>query len=369
MSIPPVGFSILTPDVDACSASNPTVQGVQQALNELAGKNVLVEDGSFDVRTSDMVRAFQGSHGLVPTGAVDQATVDALNRETARLQAAVYQASTPVVAPATSGASARGDHALEGSLMKSKLAASPAATTASPLGVPYGEQPVAGDKEPLFSKGKLSREAVVNRLTQYDQSGKTFSDADRCGAAAAIASAIMANGQKGLLDLLSSVRGALTEGEAAGLDQVEKRIRAGTATFGDLGKLADTLQQAYATPDPKSGRPGILDADLLSLYKDAGMRPPARTGDPHTIFKPGQSWPIALQLSDGSDHWIVAGKDAQGKVYIYDPLPTPGQPQLHYEGTPGYKAYTDQIFQTQAVYAPINDRQADIARKAADQPD
>ena len=55
------------------------------------------------------------------------------------------------------------------------------------------EQPVAGDKEPIFSKGKLNREAVVNRLTQYDQSGKTGSDADRCGAAAAIASAIMAN--------------------------------------------------------------------------------------------------------------------------------------------------------------------------------
>jgi hypothetical protein len=368
MSIPSVGFSVLTPDVEACSISNPTVQGVQRALNELAGKDALAEDGSFDVRTSDMVRAFQGSHGLLSTGAIDQATVDALNRETAKLQAAVYQSSLPVAAPATSGVSAKGDHALEGSLMKSKLTTSPAVTTASPLGVSYGEQPVAGDKEPIFSKGKLNREAVVNRLTQYDQSGKTFSDADRCGAAAAIASAIMANGQKGLQDLLSSVRGALTETEAAGLNEVEKRIRAGTATFGDLGKLADALQQAYATPDSKSGgRLGILDADLLSLYKDAGMRPPAKTGDPHTIFKPGQSWPIALRLPDGSDHWIVAGKDAQGKVFVYDPLPTPGQPQLHYEGSPGYKAYTEQIFQTQSVYAPINERQAEKGRQAADE--
>ncbi len=368
MSIPPVGFSILTPDVDACSVSNPTIQGVQRALNELAGKNVLLEDGSFDIRTSDLLRAFQGSHGLVPTGAVDQATVDALNREMARLQIAVYQASIPTAAPVTTGATARGDHALEGSLMKTKLAASPTATTTSPLGTPYGEQPIAADKESIFSKGKLDRGAVVNRLTQYDQSGRTGSDADRCGAAAAIASAIMANGQKGLLDLLSSVRGALTEAEAAGLNEVEKRIRAGTATFGDLGKLADALQQAYATPDTKGGgRLGILDADLLSLYQEAGMRPPARTGDPHTIFKPGQSWPIALQLADGSDHWIVAGKDAQGKVFIYDPLPTPGQPQLHYEGTPGYKAYTDQIFQTRAVYAPINEVQAGEARRAADQ--
>ena len=368
MSIPSVGFSILTPDVEVCSISNPTVRGVQRALNELAGKDVLVEDGSFDVRTSDMVRAFQGSHGLVPTGAIDQATVDALNRETARLQAAVYQASTPVASPAPSRDSAKGDHAMEGALMKSKLTASPAAPTPSPLGVPYGEHAIAGDNERIFSKGMLHRGEVVNRLTQYDQSGRTGSDADRCGAAAAIASAIMANGEKGLLNLVAGVRGALTETEAAGLNGVEKRIRAGTATFGDLGKLADALQQAYATPDTKGGgRLGILDADLLSLYQEAGMRPPARTGDPHAIFKPGQSWPIALQLADGSDHWIVAGKDTQGKVFIYDPLPTPGQPQLHYEGTLGYKAYTDQIFHTRAVYAPINEAQAGEARRAADQ--
>jgi peptidoglycan hydrolase-like protein with peptidoglycan-binding domain len=368
MSIPSVGFSILTPDVEACSVSNPTVQGVQRALNELAGKDVLAEDGSFDVRTSDMVRAFQGSHGLVPTGAIDQATVDALNREIVQLQAAVYRSGIPGAAPAGSGASMRSDHALEGALMKTKLAAASTVATASPLGVPYGEQAIAGDNERIFRGGKLNRSEVVNRLTQYDQSGRTGSDADRCGAAAAIASAIMDKGEKGLLNLVAGARGALTETEAAGLNDVEKRIRAGTATFNDLGKLADALQQAYATPDSRSGgRLGILDADLLSLYKEAGMRPPARTGDPHDSFRPGQSWPIALQLADGSDHWIVAGKDARGKVFIYDPLPTPGQPQLHYEGTPGYKAYTDQIFQTRAVYAPINEDQAGEARRAADQ--
>ena len=79
MSIPPVGYSVLTPEAEACT-SNPTVQGVQQALNQLAGQSLLAEDGSFDSRTSEMLRTFQGLHGLPPTGAIDQATVDALNR-------------------------------------------------------------------------------------------------------------------------------------------------------------------------------------------------------------------------------------------------------------------------------------------------
>ncbi len=367
MSIPPVGYGVLTPESDACT-SNPTVQGVQQALNQLAGQSLLAEDGSFDSRTSDMLRTFQEFHGLPATGTIDQATVDALNREVASQRPAAGPAGASGAAPTASGAAMRGDHALQGALLRASLAPPPAPPPTSPLGSAYGDRPPVGDNEPIFTGGAIDRYDVVSRLTQYDQSSQTTSDADRCGATAAVASAIMANGQQGLLDLAASARRNVPAEAVAGLGEIEQRIRGGTATFGDLGRLADILQQGYALPDPNAGgRPGILAGDMLSLYRDAGMRPPSGTGDPHTVFQPGQSWPIGLQLADGSQHWVVTGRDPQGRVYIYDPLPTPGHSQLHYEGTPGFQSYLQQIQQTGSGFAPITEEAAERSRQQYEQ--
>jgi hypothetical protein len=238
----------------------------------------------------------------------------------------------------------------------------------SPAGVPYKPEARIPDNTPIFDGDKIDREKVLQSLSQHDQNTKTTEDKDRCGGTAVIASAINNDGDKGLLKLTAAMKKNLTADHLKELSEIEKKIQDKTATHGDLGKLSELIHNGYSVPDPNGGK-GIMDGDIHSLYTDAGLTPPKNAGRPQEIFEKGQSWPINLDTDgDGEpNHWIVAGKDDQGRAFFYDPESTPGKTQIHYEGSPEYDNYLHQIIQTKSGFAPITKETADLAREKYDE--
>jgi hypothetical protein len=238
---------------------------------------------------------------------------------------------------------------------------------ASPAGVPYKPEARVPDNTPIFEKGKMDREKVLQNLSQHDQNPKTIDDKDRCGGTAVIASAINNGGEEGLLKLTGAMKKNLPASSLKDLNEIEKRIKDKTATHGDLAKLSEMIHQGYSVPDPKGGK-GILDGDMHSLYTDAGLTPPKGPGLPEKIFQNGESWPVNLDTDgDGSpNHWVVAGKDEKGRTFIYDPESTPGKPQIHYAGSPEYDKYMEQMKKTNSGFAPLTKEDADRAREKYD---
>lgn len=239
----------------------------------------------------------------------------------------------------------------------------------SPAGVPYKREARVPDNTPIFKDGKLDREKVLKNLSQYDENPKTTQDKDRCGGTAVIASAINNGGEQGLLKLTGAVKKNLLPEARKEVEAIEQKIKNKTATHGDLGRLSELINDGYGVRDPKTQTKGLLDGDMHSLYKDAGLKPPSRAGDPDEIFENGQSWPVNLDTDgDGKpNHWIIAGKDEKGRPFIYDPESTPGKPQIHYKGSPEYNKYIRQINDTDSGFAPITKQKANEARQKYDE--
>lgn len=80
-----VGREIITQRAGQ-ARTDPVVWQVQSALNAIAGRPAVREDGVFDGRTSVVLRRFQEGEGLHPSGTIDQATIDALNRRVAAVR-------------------------------------------------------------------------------------------------------------------------------------------------------------------------------------------------------------------------------------------------------------------------------------------
>ena len=80
MSIQAIGGRSILFEPSSYGESNPTVAGVQHALNQIhQTPSDLQENGVFDRETENAVRDFQDTHGLPGTGVIDQETIAALN--------------------------------------------------------------------------------------------------------------------------------------------------------------------------------------------------------------------------------------------------------------------------------------------------
>lgn len=310
--------------------------------------------------------------GVMPAGAGGADQVDF---------AAEASAAAAAAAAAGAAAGAAGGHpdelyvpasqrARSGGFQVAALQASMTQGVPSPSGVNYVGAARVPDSTPIFKNGAIDRGAVLADFTQHDANAATVSDADRCGTTALVASAIAAGGKEGLLKLIDRLRPGLASGAHAvppadirDLDRIRAAVANGTATHGDLGKLADTIFQGWNAAD-NDGTAAILDGDLHSLYTTAGMNPPTITAgqsvNPRDLFQPGQSWPIGIRTggSDTPNHWCVIGRDTTGKPFVYDPDAAPGKPQIHFEGSPEYQAY----IRAAGGLAPVTKAQADQAR-------
>ncbi|MBN2431729.1 MAG: peptidoglycan-binding protein [Acidobacteria bacterium] len=348
---------------------------MQKILNRLAGANVVPENGQMDPSTRAGLQKFQEENGLPGTGRLDMDTVmalrEAIKDEKSAAPGAVDEAVEQLLAPHEMAGRAV-EHAVIGLLTRLNIEdILQPPVVMSPSGVEYGYAAVAGDNESIFSAGGVDPGVVLARLTQYDQMEvDTRTDSDRCGATCIIAAAIAkgggAHGEQGLLDLIDGVKLGVPEYFQDDLDAIREKIANGTATYGDLGEFGEILQRSYGSEEAIDGRWPMPDGQLFYMMTDGNMMPPGRIGIPRNIFTNGQSWPVAFDTdSDGKmDHFVLVGKGQDGRVFVFDPQPTAGQPQIHYEGSTEYQAYIDHMNKTGSGFIPHTEAGADATLNA-----
>ncbi len=224
-------------------------------------------------------------------------------------------------------------------------------------------------KLPWSSPGKQdggwNSEEILSRLTQVDESGVTFTDAVRCGANSVLAVAIT----RGPLDTEAWARGIMLKALAQSGDTsltAEKRqtgksvydliwpaIRAvgnGTATYGDLSLIAHYAKVVMSEKADSSttGHEVAAMAAMLGGMRESGE--PIQDKEQLAMFARGLKRGDSFILLVGTNvlapgvmtrnlsqvnHYVVLGKDAGGKIFLYDPYPRVGA-QLLRSGDPNF---------------------------------
>jgi hypothetical protein len=208
-------------------------------------------------------------------------------------------------------------------------------------------------------------EEILGKLTQVDESATTFTDEVRCGANSVLAVAIT----KGPLTTESFARGvmlsALHQSEDKKLsaerrqttrdayDKIWPAIRSvgnGTATYGDLSLIAHYAKVAMSEKADSSttGHEVGAMAALVGGMRTSGE--PIQDKEQFAMFarnlKKGESYIVLAGtnvLAEGVktrnlsqvNHYVVVGRDAGGKIFLYDPYPRVGT-QLLRSGDPNF---------------------------------
>jgi hypothetical protein len=222
---------------------------------------------------------------------------------------------------------------------------------------------------PWMSAGKSeagwNAEEILSKLTQIDESNTTFTDKVRCGANSVLAVAIT----KGPLVTEGFARGvmlkALHQSEDKSLPADRRQtgkdvyqliwpaIRAvgnGTATYGDLSLIAHyaKLVMSDKADDATTGHEVVAMAGLVGGMRESAE--PIQDKKHLAMFahelKRGDSYILLVGtdvLAPGVmtrnlkqvNHYVVLGKDANGRVFLYDPYPRVGT-QLLRSGDPNF---------------------------------
>ena len=208
-------------------------------------------------------------------------------------------------------------------------------------------------KLPWSTPGKpeagWNSEEILSKLTQVDESATTFTDPVRCGANAVLAVAVT----KGPLTTEGFARGvmlnALHQSEDKKLsaerrqttrdvyDKIWPAIRGvgnGTATYGDLSLIAHYAKVAMSQKADSSttGHEVVAMAAQVGGMRSSGE--PIQDKEHFAMFarslKKGESYIVLAGtnvLAEGVktrslsqvNHYVVVGRDAGGKVFLYDP--------------------------------------------------
>jgi hypothetical protein len=196
-------------------------------------------------------------------------------------------------------------------------------------------QAKVADNTPVFQNGNLDGPQFLQQLSQFDNDPLTMDDPRRCGATSAMAVAVANGGKEGLGKLINHL--AEAHPDDPDIQNAKAKFDAGTLNYGDLGKLGSAMNAYYSKDD------GMHGPELGKLLRDAGITPPS--GRNPGEFPNGTSWPMMIDTDrDGTaNHWVVVGKDAEGKAYIYDPWPKPGQSQVAREGSDEFNRLLGQV--------------------------
>jgi hypothetical protein len=206
---------------------------------------------------------------------------------------------------------------------------------------------------------------ILSKLTQVDESAATFTDQVRCGANSVLgvaitrgplATEVFARGV--MLKALGRSKDAAESGESRATmgkayNDIWPAIRAignGTATYGDLSLVAH-FAKVVMSQNPTGATTGhevTAMASLLGGMQESGA--PIEDRDQLTMFvnslKRGQSYILLVGtniLAPGVktrntsqvNHFVVLGKDPDGKPFLYDPYPRVGI-QLFRWGDPSF---------------------------------
>lgn len=200
----------------------------------------------------------------------------------------------------------------------------------SPDGGTYTNTPPVSDSQKLTGADGTFRSAeVLSKLTQFDQDSGTKLDSTRCGATTAIAAAVATEGQAGLEKFAGKIGQYLDDIQdpqaASQAKAIQKKVKDGTATYGDLGKLGDLSAKAFGTSEA-----GIEFPDLLDMFDEMGISRKTPDNGRMPTFGPGEVMPSLVDLDgDGSgDHFVLFGQNQEGDNFVYDPMPKSNGKQL-----------------------------------------
>lgn len=184
---------------------------------------------------------------------------------------------------------------------------------------------------------------ILGKLTQVDESDDTFTDPVRCGANSVLAVAI----NRGARDTIAWARAIMRTGYASpathGLgDKVWEsiaRMERTTATYADLSNIAHHAK-VLLSKDPRGKTTGYEVAAMIGLL--GGMQSSSTPMQDEDMFrsyfrdlKAREAFVMLVDTSvlapttrtrnlDQTNHYVVVGKDAAGKAFLYDPYPRVG---------------------------------------------
>ncbi|MBX3167486.1 MAG: hypothetical protein KF760_08735 [Candidatus Eremiobacteraeota bacterium] len=219
----------------------------------------------------------------------------------------------------------------------------------------YAENPhvTNGSEKLVGGDGKWDGAKILNGQSQYGGPGSQQEQENRCGPAAVLGQAVMSGPEA-----TDKLAGKLAQANPKFKDDIEgiqQRLKArpSQATHEDLSKLQHMMYETYHTGD----KPG-MSAEALSkmqrelsgkveensAFSEVNGRKVTKNGnqveedgsqtyDRIDNLKPGQSFvKFVAHQGDGQnlDHFVVVGKDKDGKTYVYDPAPKTNQPQMFY---------------------------------------
>lgn len=178
-------------------------------------------------------------------------------------------------------------------------------------------------------KPELDRKEILTNLTQIQKEGRSAFDQVRCGPTAVIGGAIAAGGKEGLLKLVRAMEQKFPAMKDD-YQKIEAKIEDGSATHADLGKLDTLIYFDYHGLYPNEPLEGFSTRMELDLCRAAGL-----SGKP-VLYD--------ADRSGHGDHWLMTGKDDQGRSFVYDPYPKGSyEPQTVYQGSDAFKRYWSNI--------------------------
>ena len=216
-----------------------------------------------------------------------------------------------------------------------------------------GQQPL---REP---GGKWNGSEILNAQTQLntEESPKQKDQQVRCGPSSVLGSAVMA-GPEATNRLVDRLGQKVTDpAQKQELTEIHGRIADGTASHTDLSRVQELMYKKYGSKPGEGLAAGELQT-MQSELADHATVPAKNTisnadgtiqvvpGDGRTAetpnftksrldaLKPGQSFIQNVDPEGNHNdvhHYVVTGKDADGRSYIYDPYPKANQPQVVYQ--------------------------------------
>jgi hypothetical protein len=189
-------------------------------------------------------------------------------------------------------------------------------------------------KSPVSENGTWDAEKILSNLSQLETTPDVDSDArkSRCAAASLLAAATI-TGPDAVNDLItrleSEVKSPQLKQELADISQ---RLQDGSATLLDLSRVQEIMKQRFA-PGNKVGMDGAQIAAMQKALANSTSPTTNHLIDRIVALSPGQSFTMAVD-TDGDglvNHATQVGRDASGRIFLYDPWPRDNQPGLIYQ--------------------------------------
>jgi hypothetical protein len=222
-----------------------------------------------------------------------------------------------------------------------RVAAPSTSGASGPTGVGGKQLGYVSDRDKL-PRAPMDALAKLTQFVSDDEHCDT-----RCGATSVVAAVVAKKGYAGLRDFVASIKEEKPDAPGVGdLQALADKIAKGGGTYGDLGKLASQVQALYRASNRETRDDGMDGSDISHLMGLAGFSFQRENVKIDPQLQMGSCWPVKVPLEDGvvgkgkeGSHWVMAGRDNDGKMFIFDPWPREGKGQIVRERDPDWQKY------------------------------